>query len=445
MKNLLQKFWRIALLFAWVAFLGTNADLNAQTYCSSSTGSNGGYYYSFWTDGGGSACMTMGSGGNYSCSWSNCGNFVGGKGWSTGSSGRVIGYNAGSFSPSGNAYLCLYGWTTSPLVEYYVVDSWGSWRPPGASSSGTVSTDGGTYDLYRTQRVNQPSIQGTATFYQYWSVRTSKRSTGSNATITFQNHVNAWASKGWGLGNHNYQIMATEGYQSSGSSNVTVWEGGGSSSSGGSSSGGSSSGGSSSGGSYNIGVRAKGTNGSEQIRLKVNGTTIATWTLTTSMVTRTASTSLSGGILVEFFNDASGRDVQVDYITTPAGTQQAESQSYNTGVWQDGSCGGSYSDWLHCNGAIGFSAYRSENVEAVPVSAIKVYPNPANESLNISLPSMPENNSQVEIYNTSGILVWNANLMSQNNQIDISDLPSGLYLVKVSFGNESYNNKFVKK
>jgi hypothetical protein len=76
------------------------------------------------------------------------------------------------------------------------------------------------------------------------------------------------------------------------------------------------------------------------------------------MVTRTASTSLSGGILVEFFNDASGRDVQVDYIQVPSGTWQAESQSYNTGVWNGSSCGGSNSEWLHCNGAIGFSAYR---------------------------------------------------------------------------------------
>ncbi|MBN2019324.1 MAG: hypothetical protein JW749_03785, partial [Sedimentisphaerales bacterium] len=103
-----------------------------------------------------------------------------------------------------------------------------------------------------------------------------------------------------------------------------------------------------------IGVRARGTAGSESINLTVGGSTIATWTLTTSMATRTATTSLSGSCNVVFTNDASGRDVQVDYITVDGSTRQAEDQATNTGVWQNGSCGGSYSEWLHCNGYISF-------------------------------------------------------------------------------------------
>jgi len=101
-------------------------------------------------------------------------------------------------------------------------------------------------------------------------------------------------------------------------------------------------------------LRARSTDGAGQVRLRINNQTVATFTLGTSMGDYNASSSLTGGITVEFFNDTSGRDVQVDYLSVNGDYRQAENQSYNTAVWEDGSCGGDYSEWMHCNGSIGF-------------------------------------------------------------------------------------------
>lgn len=204
--------------------------VHSQTLSSNSTGTNNGFFYSFWKDSG-SATMTLYGGGRYSSQWNNStNNWVGGKGWKPGTSSRVISYS-GNYGGSNNqnTYLALYGWTRSPLIEYYVIESYGSYNPAscsGGTDYGSFQSDGATYNVRRCQRVNQPSIDGNATFYQYFSVRNPKKGFGNlSGTITFANHANFWASKGLNLGNHDYQILATEGYQSSGSSDLTVSEG----------------------------------------------------------------------------------------------------------------------------------------------------------------------------------------------------------------------------
>ncbi|RDW58807.1 endo-1,4-beta-xylanase-1 [Coleophoma cylindrospora] len=212
----------IAGVFAIPAVSPAPGNLLAErtTYITSSTtGTNNGFYYSFWTDGTADVYYANDNAGEYQVVWTgDKGNFVAGKGWMPGSA-RDINFS-GTFSPSGNAYLSVYGWTTSPLIEYYIVESYGTYDPSAAGTfKGTVTSDGATYDIYTAQRVNAASVQGTATFTQYWSIRRSKRTSG---TVTTANHFNAWAKLGMSMGTFNYQIVATEAYESSGTSKITV-------------------------------------------------------------------------------------------------------------------------------------------------------------------------------------------------------------------------------
>jgi endo-1,4-beta-xylanase len=182
-------------------------------------GTINGWFWSLYREGG-SANITHGSGGNFAISYSNVNDVVGGKGWSTGSS-RTIGYNVGALSGSYN-FVGIYGWTTNPLIEYYVAEK-GSMT--GGTSFGTVSSDGHTYSCYKSQRVNAPSIIGTATFWQYkdtWG----GAPTGSNQKVSMGNHINNWRNRGGqGFGNHNYQILAIEAWGGrSGYINATVWQ-----------------------------------------------------------------------------------------------------------------------------------------------------------------------------------------------------------------------------
>lgn len=88
---------------------------------------------------------------------------------------------------------------------------------------GTVDSDGSTYDIYKNTRTDAASIEGDGeTFSQYWSIRQDLRSSG---TVTTGNHFAAWEKLGLSLGSFTtgaYQIVAVEGYESTGSATVTV-------------------------------------------------------------------------------------------------------------------------------------------------------------------------------------------------------------------------------
>jgi len=184
--------------------------------------------------------------GSFSVKYNTQQDFVVGLGWTTGDSDPVS--FSGSFSASGVGILSLYGWTTNPLVEYYVMEE-SIGYPKQGQQKGTFTSDGATYEIWQHQQTNQPSIQGTSTFQQYISIRQSPRASG---TITVKNHFDAWSNLGMKLGTQNYQVMAVESWSGSGQGQISVSKGtssGGGSTGGGSTGGGSTGGGSTGGGS----------------------------------------------------------------------------------------------------------------------------------------------------------------------------------------------------
>ncbi|GEM_PF-872337 len=177
-------------------------------------GTIGDSHYEQWYDQGNNS-STFYSDGSFTCSFSNTKDYLcrSGKSYDKTKTWDQLGHlyadfsvkmNKNSFSNVGYSFIGIYGWTVQPLVEFYIVDNWGSQYRPGGSSwgwthKGTVTVDGGTYDIYYHRQINQPAIEGGNTdFDQYYSVRQEPRSCG---TIDISAHFEAWSKvPGWKLG-----------------------------------------------------------------------------------------------------------------------------------------------------------------------------------------------------------------------------------------------------
>jgi hypothetical protein len=64
---------------------------------------------------------------------------------------------------------------------------------------------------------------------------------------------------------------------------------------------------------------------------------------------------------------------------------------------------------------------------------VAVYPNPAQDVLFIEL-SGDIDNTQLEIYNLTGQQLLNGEFKSNNYQLEVSNLPQGMYLMKLTRG-----------
>jgi hypothetical protein len=75
---------------------------------------------------------------------------------------------------------------------------------------------------------------------------------------------------------------------------------------------------------------------------------------------------------------------------------------------------------------------------------VSIYPNPSSATITIELPE-PTPEFQISIFNFSGKEVINHQITEPANVIDISQLPQGVYFVRVADDRTVQVGKFVKQ
>jgi endo-1,4-beta-xylanase len=102
----------------------------------------------------------------------------------------------------GYSYIGIYGFSTDPCVEFYIVDDSYSEmpiKPWSTASKGTVTIDGGSYALYSgTMSSTGASTCRGSLWHLFYSVRQTARTCGQ---ISITQHFHAWNAAGMKLGN----------------------------------------------------------------------------------------------------------------------------------------------------------------------------------------------------------------------------------------------------
>ena len=173
------------------------------------TGGEGNLAWEIWSNTGQGELTTY-SVPAFIASWNNAGGYLGRLGYEWARFGDTpvphtqLGTITAQFvsrksgSAGGYSYVGMYGWTTNPCVEWYVVDDSYNTMPinPGnTTNEGERQIDGGTYIMYTrpTTGTGGTRCSNVTNWIQYYSVRRTARACG---VISLTEHFNAWQSLG---------------------------------------------------------------------------------------------------------------------------------------------------------------------------------------------------------------------------------------------------------
>jgi endo-1,4-beta-xylanase len=193
---------------------------------SNASGTAGSLSWTIWSNGSAGSITTF-STPAFVANWNNSGDYLARIGLQWGNSGKSVsslGTVGADFSETksgsagGYSYIGIYGWSVNPCVEWYIVDdSYGNLPfNPGGSQIGTLSVDGGTYNIIQrnTTGTGGNRCGNVSSWNQIYSMRTTKRSCGH---ISISDHWAAWASHNQTLGNQLEASILVEAGGGSGS------------------------------------------------------------------------------------------------------------------------------------------------------------------------------------------------------------------------------------
>jgi hypothetical protein len=173
------------------------------------TGGTGNLAWEIWSNTG-QGNLTTFSVPAFVATWNNAGGYLGRLGYEWGRFGddpvphtqrgtitaQFVSRRTGS--AGGYSYVGMYGWTTNPCVEWYIVDdSYNTMpiNPGGTTNRGEVEIDGGRYIMYTrpTSGTGGTRCSGVTNWIQHYSVRRTARTCG---VISLTQHFNEWQRLG---------------------------------------------------------------------------------------------------------------------------------------------------------------------------------------------------------------------------------------------------------
>ena len=82
--------------------------------------------------------------------------------------------------------------------------------------------------------------------------------------------------------------------------------------------------------------------------------------------------------------------------------------------------------------------------QVTTINDIRIYPNPASDILNIAFEQGAAEDYEYAVYDINGTMSLHGQIHGNNGRVDISSLPSGMHILKISNGQTSKTTTFTK-